>query len=91
MENEKTPTSIGGLGLVGGALFKKWEECSLEEKLDKLRAEIREFRYTSQSVNQIREEIESLREHTHVEGKVQIPFKRNYNGGTACSRMDNLA
>lgn len=85
MNPQKSPE--GALDTLLTRLQKKWDDCTTDEKLDKLRAEIGDLRYMSQ---RIENDVESLREHSHIDGKVSVPFKKTYGGNSGVSRMDYL-
>jgi hypothetical protein len=88
-------------GQIGGAIKqnielislrnKKWDECSSEEKVEKLRAEMRELNYLSTNVTNLRMQVEALEEHAHADGKVVIPVKTpNKLLGGLAYRQSNL-
>jgi len=56
-------------------LEKKWDDCTTEEKLEKIRAELRDFRYLTNRVCNVEGHIERLKEHSHQDGKIVIPLK----------------
>lgn len=73
-------------------LDKKWVDCTVEEKLEKVREELIHLGHNTNRVNNIDMEIAKLRNHSHQDGKVVIPMTDNNNGlGYAgVSRRNNL-
>lgn len=72
-------------------LLTKWDNCTIEEKLEKLRDEIRAFNYTNTAVASLRDDVEKLGEHSHtVKGDIHIPFKQNYKSSNSVGRMSYL-
>lgn len=78
-------------------LNKPWGEASIEEKLEKVRAELLEFSNISWSLNTLREDMYKLKEHHHVGDKIVIALNgsalNNSLGGSypTTSRRNNLA
>ena len=90
MENAKNPNSAALGGLAN--LTKKWDECSVEEKLEKIRNELRELRYGIGRINQVEETIRELQNHEHSEsGKMLVPLNTNRGLTGMAQRMDYLA
>jgi len=76
-------------------ILKKWEECSIEDKLEKLRAELRSSRYLNNRVYNLESQISELSNHSHDgNGNVTVKmdlFKSQRLGGQPSSSIDNLA
>lgn len=62
---------------------KKWEEASIEEKIEKLRMAIFELPNHQYIIGDLSRKIDNLVEHSHDEkGEMVVPFKKTlYNGG----------
>ncbi len=75
---------------------KKWADCSVEEKLEKVREELIQLQYNTTAIHNVSNEVQKLKEHTHADGKVVIPLNSNalnglgYSAGLA-SRPNNLS
>lgn len=75
-------------------ITKKWEESTVEEKLEKIRKEIMALRYNTVSIQELRKDVEELMKHEHGNnGLPVISIKKNYGGSDLglASRFDNLA
>lgn len=89
-EQQKTPGNMAALGKI----TKKWDESTVEEKLEKLRQEIMNQRGVSRWVGQIAEKVMDLERHEHNEsGKILVPMIKQPGGGstTMGNRIDPLA
>lgn len=62
-------------------LEKLWEECSVEEKLEKIKAELSDRRYISNHIHNLQIEVNKLKEHSHQDGKIVIPLNANSMNG----------
>lgn len=100
---ENTPT-IGSINKVGmdaymarqAILNKNWDDCSVEEKLEKVKEELIQLGHMSYSINNISLDVQKLKDHTHAEGKVVIPLNSTAFNGLAspsggASRKNNLS
>ena len=56
---------------------KHWSELTSDEKIERLREIVK--RLESQNSN-LRETVDNLREHQHIDGTIVIPMKRHYSG-----------
>ena len=77
MENIKT------LGANLGAIMKKWEEQTDQEKIETLRNVLQDNRYLVNRISQLETNISRLLKHSHVDGKVVmevIDVRNEYNG-----------
>lgn len=77
-------------------LEKPWADCSVEEKLEKIREELTQQSHMSWSINNLQNEVSKLKEHNHKDGKVVVPLNSNsLNGvgsiGGLASRRNILA
>lgn len=77
-------------------LEKPWADCSVEEKLDKVREELVQLGHITWSISNLQNEVAKLKEHDHKDGKVVIPLNANVlNGlgsiGGLAQRRNNLA
>lgn len=74
-------------------LEKHWIDCTVEEKLEKLREETVQLGHNTNRINNIDIEIAKLRNHSHQDGKVVVPLVDNnmlgFSAGIA-SRRNNL-
>lgn len=62
-----TDTQSSGLHIsLISALSKKWADASDAEKLEKLRAEIRDYSRLSNRVFELEKQVSDLRRHTHT-------------------------
>lgn len=75
--NEEAKKGAGLVAIGALAVPKPWDECTVEEKLEIVRTELRKTRYTTTRVIELEREIERLRKHSHVDGKVVVPFEKN--------------
>ena len=77
-------------------LDKPWKDCSVEDKLEKVREELIQLGHMSWSINNLQTEIAKLKEHDHKDGKLVLPLNAvalNTLGtlGGLASRRNNLA
>lgn len=76
-------------------LNKTWDECTVEEKLEKVREELIQLGYNTNRVNNLEVEITKLKDHDHKDGKVVIALSNNALNGTGylsgASRRNNLS
>lgn len=69
---------------------KKWEDSSVEEKLEKLRNELMQMRYLSNRMSTIESNYYNLVNHQHgTDGRMLVPFNSSGAGlvGTASGQM----
>lgn len=74
---------------------KKWDECTIDEKTEKLRLEYRNFDYLNNSLGRALERLESLERHTHSDrtGEITIPYNIRHSlnaAGAMIGRKNNL-
>jgi hypothetical protein len=77
-------------------LEKPWTDCSVEEKLEKVKEELVELGHMSWSINNLQSEITKLKEHDHKDGKIIVPLHASALNGLGsirglASRRNNLA
>ncbi len=99
------PTTSGTVaGAIGNEDYKKrmailekpWTDCSVEEKLEKLKEELIQLGHMSWSINNLQNEITKLKEHDHKDGKIIIPLNASAPNalgsiGGLASRRNNLS
>lgn len=72
--------------------FKKWDEQTVEQKLETIREELRNMRYLNTRMNNTEADIQLLLEHEHgTDGKPVQKLKKQYNLGSLNSSIDRLA
>lgn len=75
-------------------LFKKtWDQCTIEEKLEKLRLELQEQQHLSTRVNNLDISVSHLKAHTHsADGRpvIEISNLERFGGSACASRMNHL-
>ena len=76
MEKEIPSGMIAGLS----AGNKPWNQCTSEEKIEKLRSEAQQMQFLANRVQQLSEQIEQLKKHDHINGNLVIPIQNQ--GGT---------
>ena len=76
MDNVKTSGMITGLGAVN----KPWDQCTPEEKIEKLRSEAKEMQFLANRVQMLSDQIEQLKKHDHINGTIVIPISQNHGG-----------
>lgn len=80
-----------GLGLIG-TVSKKWDECTADEKIEKLKYEAQQMQYLSTTVSRLEETLRRYEQHGHIDGKVVVPMQTQGYGQTlSASRMNHLA
>lgn len=67
---------------------KTWDECGIEEKVDRLRRELLAQRY---QVRAALEATEGLREHEHSATGIMVPLHRRHGQGMVAGERDPLA
>jgi hypothetical protein len=76
-------------------LEKPWADCSVDEKLEKIKNELIELSHMSWSINNLQNEIAKLKEHDHKDGRIIIPINRSALNGLgsigSVSRRNNLS
>lgn len=65
--------------------FKAWDECTIEEKLEKIKMSIKDMSYNDTNINitlgNIAMKLENLNKHSHLQnGEIVVPL--NNNSGT---------
>lgn len=61
-----------------------WEECGIEEKVERLRRELQAIRW---ALNEVRRRTRSFEEHEHnSKGEVVVPIRSKYSEGEASAR-----
>lgn len=91
MNQENTAKAVGGAMLLS-TLTKNWDDCTVEEKLEKVREELRQLGHLTNRVTNLDICQNKLMKHTHADGKVVVPIEDNstmYAGVT--SRRNNLS
>lgn len=79
------------------ALDKAWADCSVEEKLDKVREELMQLGYNTAAIRNVETEVAKLKEHSHdLQGKVVIAINSNAinfhsSGAALAQRRNNLS
>lgn len=72
--------------------FKKWDEQTVEQKLETIREELRSIRYLNTRLHNTEADVQLLLEHEHgTDGKPVQKLKKQYNPGSLNSSIDRLA
>lgn len=79
------------LGQIG--IMKKWDECTADEKIEKLRQEAQQMQYLSNRISQLEATLRDYQQHNHVDGRVVVPLQTNTGFGQTLTagRMNPLA
>ena len=77
-------------------LEKPWADCSVEEKLEKVKEELIQLGHMSWSISNLQHEVSKLREHDHKDGKIVVPLNGSALNGVGSlngitSRRNNLS
>ena len=63
---------------------KMWQDLTADEKIERIREEVLKINYSkSRRLAEFSQQIDQLKEHSHLEGKIFIPLKRYY-GDDCC-------
>lgn len=66
----------------------KWDECDQAEKIERLRREMLDFRYTLNRIVELETKVSHLQKHSHVEGQVVIGISSaNNRSSLSASRI----
>ena len=73
-------------------LDKKWDECTADEKLVKVREELGELGYNTTALRALEERVAQLELHTHAGDKIVVPLNSNKSSlnGAGAMRRNNL-
>lgn len=88
--HERSERAIGAALPLHGIRQNTWDECSIEQKIERLRVELRGLRWAANDAHRL---AEVLREHKHdALGEIMVPLvvKHGY-GGSAEKTTDQLA
>lgn len=89
MDEKKDTTAQQIDGIMGRRIDGPWDACPIEEKIERLRQELRGLRW---ALNDIRQRTQYFDEHAHdAKGEIVVPLRRKYGQGEAASGRDFLA
>ena len=77
-EKNSTPRAPSPIGESAQSTMKSWDDCGIEEKIERLRDALRGQRYLAGLISQINGDIERLGDHNHdALGRVVVGFRHD--------------